>query len=136
MFVQDLKYHIYHVYRSVVAFNEFEITIDQCQICSPDSGANNHTSPDDGWAFTSRPIKTPSMLSTTFTKTMFEVRRGNPEPGKWGGVPSSEGEVLRERASPKHLVFVVHGMGESLVSKSGRGKGGLARSAFFLHKSK
>lgn len=70
--------------------------------------------------FPSRPIKPPSMLATTFTKTTFKVRRGNPHPGKWGGVPASEGDEPRERAPPKHLVFVVHGMGESLVRKIAR----------------
>lgn len=70
--------------------------------------------------FSSRPIKTPSVLATTFTKTIFEVQRGNPDPGKWGGVPTFEKDEPRERAPPKHLVFVVHGMGESLVSKMAR----------------
>ena len=63
-----------------------------------------------------RPVKAPSMLTTTFLKTTFDVYRGTPESGGWGGVPSTEGDIPHEGKPPRHLVFVVHGCGESLVS--------------------
>lgn len=63
-----------------------------------------------------RPVRAPSILATTFTRTTYEVHRGTPEGGSWGGVSSAEGEKKVEGQAPDHLVFVVHGIGESLVS--------------------
>lgn len=42
-----------------------------------------------------------------------------PQPGGWGGVSATEGDLPMEGEPPKHLVFVIHGIGESLVSEEG-----------------
>ncbi|CAM9668022.1 unnamed protein product [Ascophyllum nodosum] len=68
-------------------------------------------------ALQQKSVKAPSVLATTFIKTAFEVCRGNPDPGKWGGVFTSSGEEPRQSKPPKHLVFVVHGIGESLWAR-------------------
>ncbi|CAN0182222.1 unnamed protein product [Pylaiella littoralis] len=65
-----------------------------------------------------QPVKAPSLLATTFYTTAFEVHRGSPEPNGWGGVLATEGDKPLEGQPPKHLVFVVHGVGESLWSRS------------------
>lgn len=70
-----------------------------------------------------RPIKPPSILATTFTRTTYEVHRGAPESGSWAGGSCSEGDRCGESKPPDHLVFLVHGIGESLVSADGRGMG-------------
>eukprot|EP00904_Undaria_pinnatifida_P013003 jgi/Undpi1/8833/HiC_scaffold_25.g11295.m1 len=55
------------------------------------------------------PVKAPSMLTTTFTKTTFEVHRGTPEKRKEGWTSISEGDMPHEGKPPKHLMFVGHG---------------------------
>ncbi|CAM9561115.1 unnamed protein product [Ectocarpus fasciculatus] len=64
-----------------------------------------------------KPVKAPSMLVSTIYKTAFQVRRGTPEASGWGGVSATDGDVPLEGEPPKHLVFVVHGIGESLWSR-------------------
>lgn len=61
-----------------------------------------------------RPLKAQNILQSLGLNTR-EVRRGAPEPGSWGGVPCSEGDHPQEASPPEHLVFVVHGIGESMV---------------------
>eukprot|EP00903_Cladosiphon_okamuranus_P008634 g8280.t1 len=65
-----------------------------------------------------KPVKAPSRLATTFYTTTFEVHRGSPEVGGWGGVSATEGDLPLEGEPPKHLVFIIHGIGESLWSRS------------------
>ncbi|CAM9129063.1 unnamed protein product [Scytosiphon promiscuus] len=68
--------------------------------------------------FKQKPVKPPSILSTAFYKTEFEVHRGSPEENGWGGVSSQDGEKGHEGEPPAHLVFVIHGVGESLWARS------------------
>eukprot|EP00752_Nemacystus_decipiens_P005637 g5101.t1 len=65
-----------------------------------------------------KPVKAPSLLATTFLATSVKVQRGSPEPGGWGGVLATEGDLPLEGEPPKHLVFVIHGIGESLWTRS------------------
>ncbi|CBN78302.1 DDHD domain-containing protein [Ectocarpus siliculosus] len=64
-----------------------------------------------------KPVKVPSMLVSTIYKTAFQVRRGTPEASGWGGVSATDGDIPLEGEPPKHLVFVIHGIGESLWSR-------------------
>ncbi|CAN0314412.1 unnamed protein product, partial [Ectocarpus sp. 8 AP-2014] len=64
-----------------------------------------------------KPVKAPSMLVSTIYKTAFQVRRGTPEASGWGGVSATDGDIPLEGEPPKHLVFVIHGIGESLWSR-------------------
>lgn len=61
-----------------------------------------------------RPLKAQNILQSLGLNT-HEVHRGAPEPGSWGGVSCSEGDHPQEASLPEHLVFVVHGIGESMV---------------------
>ncbi|CAB1100509.1 unnamed protein product [Ectocarpus sp. CCAP 1310/34] len=104
------------------AFSEAEIPLSDGENKVVMTKVNAGESVDDYFAdfdieLEQKPVKAPSMLVSTIYKTAFQVRRGTPEASGWGGISATDEDIPLEGEPPKHLVFVIHGIGESMWSR-------------------